>query len=126
MRGSGEFHAFADATLYLRRKGNQLLLSAEHRAERSLENVSLQLNVEDQNAPFLQVAPQNNISPEAAPSSPEHKIIQLLKQSDSPLKTIEIRDHTRLRTATVSHSLKTLTAQGLIVHSAHGYALSQT
>src|SRR4029079_16784475 len=46
LRGSSEFHAWGDSNLYLRRHGEQLMLSVEHRAAASITAVSLQLAVD--------------------------------------------------------------------------------
>jgi len=43
LRGSSEFHAWGDSNLYLRRHGDQLALSVEHRAAAAITAVSLQL-----------------------------------------------------------------------------------
>lgn len=57
LRGSSEFHAWGDSNLYLRRHGEQLTLSVEHRAAPSIPSVSLQLNALD-DAVALTVAEQ--------------------------------------------------------------------
>src|SRR5262245_1524637 len=46
LRGSSEFHAWGDSNLYLRRHGDQLTLSVEHRAAAAITAVSLQLAVD--------------------------------------------------------------------------------
>jgi RecA-family ATPase len=43
LRGSSEFHAWGDSNLYLRRDGDDLSLSVEHRAAPSIPGMSLQL-----------------------------------------------------------------------------------
>src|SRR5204862_2309568 len=40
LRGSSEFHAWGDSNLYLRRHGDQLALSIEHRAAASTAGVA--------------------------------------------------------------------------------------
>lgn len=42
LRGSSEFHAWGDSNLYLRRAGNELTLTVEHRAAPSLPGVALE------------------------------------------------------------------------------------
>jgi len=44
LRGSSEFHAWGDSNLYLRRHGEQLTLSVEHRAAAAIGNVHLVLD----------------------------------------------------------------------------------
>lgn len=41
LRGSSEFHAWGDSNLYLRRHGEQLTLTVEHRAAAAISAVSL-------------------------------------------------------------------------------------
>src|SRR5262249_196117 len=43
LRGSSEFHAWGDSTLYLRRVGEQLTLTVEHRAAASITGITLAL-----------------------------------------------------------------------------------
>jgi RecA-family ATPase len=44
LRGSSEFHAWGDSNLFLRRHGDQLTLSVEHRAAASISTVTLHLD----------------------------------------------------------------------------------
>jgi len=43
LRGSSEFHAWGDSNLYLRRDGDDLMLTVEHRAAPSLAPVAIAL-----------------------------------------------------------------------------------
>ena len=54
LRGSSEFHAWGDSNLYLRRDGDELTLTVEHRAASAMPTVSLEL-AERENALALQV-----------------------------------------------------------------------
>jgi hypothetical protein len=47
LRGSGDFHAWVDSSLYLRRRHEQLLLAVEHRAAAAIEPVLLDLAGDD-------------------------------------------------------------------------------
>jgi len=47
LRGSGDFHAWVDSSLYLRKKRDQLWLAVEHRAARAIDPVALHLVGED-------------------------------------------------------------------------------
>jgi hypothetical protein len=47
LRGSGDFHAWVDSSLYLRKKRHQLWLAVEHRAARAIDPVALHLVGED-------------------------------------------------------------------------------
>jgi hypothetical protein len=43
LRGSSEFHAWGDSNLYLRRDGDDLSLSVEHRAAPSMTPITIEL-----------------------------------------------------------------------------------
>lgn len=68
LRGSSEFHAWGDSNLYLRRRDQTLLLSVEHRAARSPDDLILELATDPlalriaDTAPAIQ--PPNQIPPE--------------------------------------------------------------
>lgn len=43
LRGSGDFHAWVDSSLYLRKRRDQLLLAVEHRAAAAIDPVAIEL-----------------------------------------------------------------------------------
>jgi hypothetical protein len=47
LRGSGDFHAWVDSSLYLRKKRDQLWLAVEHRAASAIEPLALHLVGDD-------------------------------------------------------------------------------
>lgn len=55
LRGSGDFWAFGDSNLYLRRTKDNVILTMEHRAAASPDPVTLQLVTDDDTAVHLQV-----------------------------------------------------------------------
>jgi hypothetical protein len=55
LRGSGDLHAFGDSNLYLRRTGQRLLLSSEHRAAPAPPPVCLELVATDAQTTHLEV-----------------------------------------------------------------------
>ena len=82
LRGSSEFHAWGDSNLYLRRDGDDLSLSVEHRAAPSIPSMSLELaqcgdalalRVLDRHAPLV-----------PTPSSLDERITTALAQADQP------------------------------------------
>jgi len=54
LRGSSEFHAWGDSNLYMRRLGNDLTMTVEHRAAPSMPPITLEL-VQCENALALQL-----------------------------------------------------------------------
>ena len=116
LRGSSEFHAWGDSNLYLRREGDTLTLTVEHRAAPSQKPMRIEL-VEAGEALALHVA--NNPAP-SPPSSLDERIASALADANSPLPFGELRSKCRVRTATLYERLAALTATGRIVKSGEG------
>ena len=123
LRGSSELHAWGDSNLYLRRTGERILMSVEHRAAVSAEPVTLEINP-DRGAVLSIV----DALPEPAPQrpSPEHRILQVLQAQPGPLNQRQLRELARLRAQTVSTTLARLIEQGRVVRTEAGYALNNT
>jgi hypothetical protein len=125
LRGSSEFHAWGDSNLYLRRDGEDLILTVEHRAAAAMPPVMLQLAQRD-GALALEIAgPRPGPDPKAR-SSLDERIRTLLAQADQPRAFADIRAHCRTRTATLYQRLAALTANGAIVKTPEGYSLPAT
>jgi len=122
LRGSSEFHAWGDSNLYLRRHGDRLALTVEHRAAPSMCGISLQLAAQG-DALALQVAAD---LPSRAHEriEPAERILDALASADGPTSTAALRDRVRIRTATLCHVLAVLVEQGRVVRSGEGYALA--
>ena len=127
LRGSSEFHAWGDSNLYLRRHGDQLTLTVEHRAAPSIAAVPLQLEIAgdavalaavDHGAPIAEAAP-------APPLTTEQKIEQHLSAAAAPLTIAELRKLCRTRNATLTTTLAALVAAGRIHRDAAGYAITR-
>ncbi len=124
LRGSSEFHAWGDSNLYLRRHGEQLTLSVEHRAAPSIPNISLQLTDTD-DAIALTIAERRPVSPAPETTTVAQKIEQHLATATTPLSLSQLRELCRTRNATVVTTLAVLSAAGRITKTAAGYALSR-
>lgn len=121
LRGSSEFHAWGDSNLYLRRLGNELTLTVEHRAAPSPPPVSLELTQQGE-ALALQVRVLS--VPEAPiPTSLDERILDTSRSSGRPLSTAEIRMQCPIRKATLYARLTQLTAIGQIVRCTDGYRI---
>ena len=123
LRGSSEFHAWGDSNLYLRRNGDDITLTVEHRAAPSVPTVSLSL-ASAGDALALQVIERTApVEPPAA--SADERITAALAGADQPLSVPELRSACRIRTATLYARLAALSEQGLVTKSTAGYALSR-
>ncbi len=131
LRGSSEFHAWGDSNLYLRRHGEQLTLSVEHRAAASITAVSVQLAV-DGEAIALAAVDRQLAEPEAPVADPagtgsstaEQKIEAQLAAAASPLSAAVLRKLCRIRNATVTTALAELVAAGRVRKDPAGYVIA--
>ena len=128
LRGSSEFHAWGDSNLYLRRHGDQLSLSVEHRAAPSITAISVQLAVDGEAVALTAVDPQPAAPAEspAVTDSPttEQKIEAHLAAAASPLTASILRKLCRARNATVTTALAELVAAGRVRKVACGYVIA--
>jgi len=125
LRGSSEFHAWGDSNLYLRRHGEQLALSVEHRAAASISNVMLHLDTTND---AVALAALDRASPGLANTPPaevtaEHRVLAALADADAPLAATTLRRRCQIRNATLQAALAVLVADGKVRKDRAGYAL---
>lgn len=106
LRGSGDFHAWGDSMLYLRRTGDGLTLSIEHRSAPAPDSIDLELVTIDGIA-RLAVVPNER----RQTSLTERVLTQL---TNGPATTDAIRDNLVLRKARVIGLLQTLEKSGRV------------
>jgi hypothetical protein len=132
LRGSSEFHAWGDSNLYLRRHGDQLTLSVEHRAAAAITAVSLHLAT-DGDAVALAMTGRHlaESAPSAVTTAPpppptvEHKIEEQLASAASPVTAAALRKLCRIRNATLTAALADLVAAGRVHKGPAGYMISR-
>ena len=119
LRGSSEFHAWGDSNLYLRRDGDDLSLSIEHRAAPSPKPLTIEL-AQRGDALALEVAARREpVTP--APITLDDRIIAMLREADRPLPFVDLRARCRVRTATLYERLSALASAGRIVKDGDSY-----
>jgi hypothetical protein len=119
LRGSSEFHAWGDSNLYLRRDGDDLSLSVEHRAAPSLSPMTIEL-AQRGDALALEVADRRE--PLVPPtSSLDDRIEAVLAEADQPLPFANLRARCRVRTATLYERLAALATAGRIAKEGDSY-----
>ena len=126
LRGSSEFHAWGDSNLYLRRKANALLLTIEHRAAPSVDNLALEFHADDSSL-VLHVADNDGHCRDdlvAPPPSVYERIEQVLATAAAPLSRQDLRATCHVRMSTLCDALTTLTRSGRIHKSETGYQLA--
>jgi AAA domain len=119
LRGSSEFHAWGDSNLYLRRIGDEIGLSIEHRAAPSPKPLTIELAQRGE-ALALEVA-DRSAPADPTPTSLDERIIAMLREADRPLSFADIRAACRVRTATLYERLAALIAAGRIVKDGDSY-----
>jgi hypothetical protein len=111
LRGSSEFHAWGDSNLYLRRDGEALTLTVEHRAAPSPRPINVELA---QRGLSLALEVPDRREPETGvPASLDERIIAALDRS--PMPFMHLRAACRVRSATLQERIGALTAAGRIV-----------
>jgi AAA domain len=125
LRGSSELHAWGDSNLYLRRRGDTLLLTVEHRAAPSSTGVALELRAHGE-ALALHVV---DLAPGPLPDqgtvpTPIDRVEHALAHAARPLRLRQLRQICRLRMATLCDALTTLRTDGRVLKAAGGYQLA--
>ena len=119
LRGSSEFHAWGDSNLYLRRDGDNLSLSVEHRAAPAMSPMTIEL-AQRGDALALEVADRRE--PLVPPtSSIDDRIEAVLAKADQPLPFADLRARCRVRTATLYERLAALATAGRIAKDGDSY-----
>ena len=126
LRGSSEFHAWGDSNLYLRRHGDQLTLTVEHRAAASISAVSLHLAIAGDAVALAAID-------RAAETAPPTSVLPTLGQTieaqlaaaASPLTAAALRKLCRSRHATVTAALADLVTAGRVHKTTTGYAVAR-
>lgn len=124
LRGSGDFYAWGDELLHMRRRRDQLELVVEHRSAAAPEPVQLELVSADDRPPYLVVVPTT--SPDAAESaSLRDRTLAAVAASPDPLTTEAIREAVRVRWQRASAVLRELEREGRIEQVAGGWAATR-
>jgi len=124
LRGSSEFHAWGDSNLYLRWKGSDLRLSAEHRAAPGIKGLSLRLREQGEIVHLCLAEDEGSEDVPAAHGSPRERIEQALASEGMPLTLRELRACSRLRTETLCRVLQDLMKAGRVIKAQDGYQLA--
>jgi hypothetical protein len=125
LRGSSEFHAWGDSNLYLRRDGDDLTLTVEHRAAPSVPAVALDL-AQRGDALALEVVERGGEPRDPDPPAPvDERITRALAEAPGPVTLAALRASLRIRNATLYERLAALTAAGTLARSPDGYRLAQ-
>lgn len=122
LRGSSELHGWGDSNLYMRRRGQQLTLSTEHRAAPSQDHIPLQLSQAGE-ALSLTVLDGSASEPKSEPT-PVDRVRKALAQFKEPAPVQELRKLCGIRTAAVCAALEELSQSGEVIRNNRGYQLN--
>ena len=122
LRGSSEFHAWGDSNLYLRRDGDDLSLSVEHRAAPSMPPITIEL-AQRGTALALEVVDRRDPAT-PPPSSLDERITATLAGADAALPFAELRACCPVRATTLYERLAVLADTGRVVKTEDGYRLA--
>lgn len=125
LRGSSELHGWGDSNLYVRRRGELLTLSTEHRAAPSHNHIPLQLSQTGSTLALSVLSSESAAAVESEPSAAE-RVRRVLAQLDKPASVQQLRKLCEMRTASVCAALAHLMQQGVVVRHAKGYQLKRT
>jgi AAA domain len=114
LRGSGDFFAWADSLLYVRRHRGELRLSVEHRGAPAPEPIGLAL-AGDEDVHLDIVGPDGDVEA-ASPDEPslEQAVLAALAQADVPLARVELRARLRVRNERLGIVLARLAGSGAV------------
>lgn len=132
LRGSSEFHAWGDSNLYLRRHGDQLTLSVEHRAAASITAISVHLAIDGDavalaaidRSPGETAMPPVTTEEQPAPTI-EQTIEARLAAATKPMTAAALRKVCRIRNAKLTATIADLLAAGRIAKKPTGYVISR-
>jgi len=132
LRGSSEFHAWGDSNLYLRRHGDQLTLSIEHRAAPAPAPISLHLATDGDAVALVttvrsldDAAPTVVAATPASPRTAEQRIEEQLASAGAPMTTAALRKACQIRNATLTTALAALVTAGRVCKGPTGYLLAR-
>jgi hypothetical protein len=122
LRGSGDFFAWVDTALSLRRHRQQLVLSVEHRASRAPEPSTLTLagTEHDMHLSIVAGEPNGDHDSPSGTANIEAAILDALDHADRGLSRASLRAALRVRNERLGEALTRLTASGHIAR--HGDA----
>lgn len=123
LRGSSELHGWGDSNLYMRRRGDKLTLSTEHRAAPSKDHLPLELSQEGSALSLSLLSDQKTSAPVSEKNSPLQRVQKTLAQLDHPVPLQQLRKLCGMRTASVCSALSELSDQGILNHDCKGYQL---
>lgn len=112
LRGSGDFFAWADSLVYLRRHRDSLSLSVQHRSAVALQPLDVKL-VPSGSSAHLEIATVPPETPENGAPDVDNAVLEALRRANAPLHRHALRAELRIRNETLGLALQRLSAANL-------------
>jgi hypothetical protein len=124
LRGSSDLHAIGDSNLYLARKGQQIVLTIEHRAAPAPEPLAIELvAAPTTSSVYLRVCDQAAGGGNGTRPSLDQQILELLARTEGDLARTDIRARLRVKNERLGTSLSQLEQQSLIHRTPGGWRM---
>ncbi|SRR6266540_1946292 len=123
LRGSGDFWAWLDSGLYLRRSGNNLILSMEHRAVAAPDPVCLRMTRDGESFAHLEVVSGSTEEPGES-TSLRDAILETLQGCE--LTREALRAKLSVKNSRLGEALASLMEEGRIERGLRGWRLATT
>ncbi len=124
LRGSTDFHAWTDVTLYMQCRSHHLELTVEHRTAQSPEPFLLEL-ADAENAPHLNIISQNMeknlVCDQTNNRTLKNQVLEIMNQNQHPLSQVKLRQIVKARNQTVGQILMDLENEGLATRTDNGW-----
>ena len=119
LRGSSGIFAWGDSYIFVRRSKEKPILSVEHRAAPTIDDLHIELHADGAALALRAV----NATADKDRSLHE-RITDLLTAESRPLSQRKIREACRGRATTIASTLGELVAEGVLDHDSEGYRLA--
>ena len=123
LRGSGDFHAWGDSNLYIRRQKDTLLLTIEHRAAAAPDPLRLQLVAGDDLDPHLVIVSSSAVADTDPPGDLDRLVLDVLARAGRPVGRSQLRAELRVRNERLGDALSRLTTAGAIARVGDRWAV---
>lgn len=123
LRGTGDFWAWADTTLYLSRKQEALHLACEHRNAATPDPVMLELRDDHVAGPYLHLCDRPTAVATREPQPLAERILDALRTGDGPCKAEDLRALLRVRMQSVVDAMRELETDQHVQRVAGGWNL---
>ncbi len=123
LRGSGDFQAWGESNLYLRRRRGALQLIVEHRNAPAPEPVQLALRANGSGPPHLEVVCTAASSGEL--DDLKNRVLEVITTGPAPRTQESLRDELRVRTLRLGAALRELEATDSLQRTPAGWILPQ-